>query len=446
MTRRSRHAGAALILVLWAIAILSLVAGGLTFAIRQDLAIANIERDRMVAHWLARAGVERAIAEIMDDVDETDTLIEAWCDNVTAMQDVELSGGRFNVMHGDDDDIPMPLYGAADESAKLNINVATREQLLKLPDMTEPIAGAIIDWRDRDEEANDDGVERGYYGSLSHPYDIRNGPFRTVRELLLVRDVTPDLFYGEDRNGNGLLDTNEDDGDASDPPDNADGRLDRGWAAYVTVYSFSKNVNTWGQQRLNLAKASEQDLTQRLNLEDWAAKSIIKARQNKKEGHLVDLLDVRRDSSIRRGSTEDDYYPRSDEQKDQPVTKWIFQQIIDDLTLKDDEILYGQININTASQVVLGTLPGVTEELAEAILQRREALGRFSSIGQLLNVTGLTKQVFGQLEASVTVRSSVFRVRSEGWSASGLATATIECVLDRAEESPRVLYWLESSP
>ena len=446
MKHRSRRVGAALIMVLWAIAILSLVAGGLSFAIRQDLAIANIERDRMVAHWLARAGVERTIAAIMDDVDSTDTTIESWYDNPSDMEDVKLTGGTFSVAHGSDDDVPMVLYGAEDEGGKLNINVATREQLLKLPDMTEPIAGAIIDWRDKDEEANEDGVERGYYGSLNHPYDIRNEAFRTVRELLLVRGVTPDLFYGEDHNANGLLDADENDGDATGPPDNADGRLDRGWIAYVTVYSFAKNVNGWGQQRLNLAKASEPQLMLRLHLESWAAKSIIKARENKKEGHLVDLLDVKRDPSIRRGATEDDYYPRSDGEKDQPVTKYIFQQIVDDLTLKDDEILYGQINLNTASRVVLGALPGVTEELAEAIAQRRDALGQFSSIGQLLDVNGLTKEVFGQLEDSVTVRSSVFRMRSEGQSASGLAKATIECVMDRADEAPRILYWLESSP
>ena len=37
--------------------------------------------------------------------------------------------------------------------------------------------------------------------------------------------------------------------------DNADGRLDRGWQAYVTVYSYESNVNSGGQRRLNLAAA-----------------------------------------------------------------------------------------------------------------------------------------------------------------------------------------------
>ena len=63
--------------------------------------------------------------------------------------------------------------------------------------------------RDPDEQPEPDGVKRGYYESLPHPYTIRNGPLRTVRELLLVRGVTPELFHGEDTNANGRLHSNE---------------------------------------------------------------------------------------------------------------------------------------------------------------------------------------------------------------------------------------------
>jgi general secretion pathway protein K len=438
--------GAALLLVLWAIAVLSLLAGGLSFAIRQDLVIANIEKDRMTGHCLARAGVERAIAEIMDDVDPTDTTLDPWYDNETDLQDVELTGGTFSVIHDGYEPIPRPWYGVGDESAKLNVNVATREQLLKLPNMTEPIAGAIIDWRDQNEQAEPDGIERGYYGALAHPYEIRNGPLRTVRELLLVRGVTPELLYGEDRNVNGLLDPEEDDGDASEPYDNADGRLDRGWFAYLTVYSYERNVNGSSQRRLNVNRASAQDLSAQLNLEPWAAESIVKAREQSEFEHLADLLDVTRDPSIERDSESEDYYARSATEKDRPVTESIFEQIVDNLTLKEEEILPGRININTAPLEVLNTLPGLDSDLAEAVIRRREALAGYTSIGQLLSINGITKEKFAGFEDFITVRSSVFRIQSYGQAASGLARATIECVVDRGRDVPRVLYWLESSP
>ena len=446
MTSPTRRPAAALILVLWAIAVLALLAGGVSFTLRQDLAIANIERDRLVSHCLARAGVERAIASLMDDTGSTDTLTDYWADDEPVFKEIELTGGTFSVLYGDDAVTPQTRYGATDESAKLNANVATYTQLMDLPNMTGSIAAAIIDWRDNNEEPELEGVEGAYYAGQSHPYEIRNGPLRTLRELLLVRGVTPELLYGEDLNTNGLLDPGENDGDLSAPPDNADGRLDRGWFAYLTVYSYECNTDGTGQQRLNLKTADAGTLSGRLMLESWAAESIVKAREQRQFEHLADLLNVTRDQSIQRGPVDADFYTRSDSEKDRPVTETIFEQIVDRLTLSDDQTLPGRININTAPQAVLATLPEVDEDLAAAIVRQRDAASGFSSIGQLLKVSGMNRDKFAELESSVTVRSNVFRILSYGHAVSGLATATIECVVERRQDEPRVLYWLESTP
>lgn len=444
MRPRRAQRGMVLILVLWAIAVLALIAGGLCFAMRQTLALSSIDQDTITAHWLARAGVERAIAAVMDDLMAFDTQSDLWFDDPTQMRQIEFAAGTFSVVHDDYEPIPAGLYGVADESAKLNISVATRAQLMKLPDMTDPIAAAIIDWRDRNEEPEPDGIERSFYAGLGHPYTIRNGPFRTVRELLLVRGVTDELFYGEDLNLNGLLDPNEDDGEANPPNDNADGRLDRGWAAYVTVYSYEKNVDGEGRKRLNLKNADANTLAQRLTLETWAAKSIVKAREKKQFQHLVDLLDVRRDPST--ADDDEEINVRDEADKDTPVTKRIFQRIVDKLTLKDAEVLWGRINVNTAPQVVLETLPGVDNDLADAIVRYRYGYGGFQSVGDLLDVTGMTKKKFAKFEEHVAIRTYVFRIQSTGHAASGLAKATIDCVVDRGQALPRMMYWLESSP
>ena len=432
-------------MVLWAIAILSLITGGIVYTIRQDLAISILQQERLVAHTLARAGVERAIALVMDDDPVVDSESDRWANDEINMKDVKLAGGTFTVLRDCYDDASVSRYGAGDESAKLNINVATREQLARLPRITPAVVAAIIDWRDDNEQPEPDGIERGYYESLPHPYTIRNAPMRTMREMLLVRGVTPELFYGEDTNVNGVLDDNENDGDASDPPDNADGRLDRGWYAWLTSYSFEKNVNPLsGQQRLNLSSADAGTLAQRLGLETWAAESIVKHREKNAFQHLVNLLDVERDSSVARDSSESDMNARSDEEKDHPVTQDIFRRIVDDLTLVDDQVLAGRVNLNTAPIEVLKAL--FEDNLADAIVRHREGGGLFNSIGDLLTIDGVTKDVFAGIENSVTIRSSVFRILSRGVSASGLATAGIECVVDRGTDVPRILYWLESSP
>lgn len=439
------RSGAALIFVLWSIALLSLLAGGLSFAIRQDMTISNIQRDRLTAHWLARAGVEMAIATIMDDKHSVQTETDLWFDDPTTMQEIKLTGGTFSVFHGDYTDLPRRMYGVGDESAKLNVNNATREQLMKLPHMTNYIAGAVVEWRggSTNQEPQSDGVGRGYYTGQTHPYTMRDGPMRTVRELLLIRGVTPELLYGEDTNGNELLDTNEDDGDASDPPDNMDGRLDRGWFSYLTAYSYEKNVNANGEKRLNLGSADADSLKSRLGLPKWAAESIVKAREKRKFEHLVDLLDVQRDPSVTVDLSEESDDGSSNEQ---PVTNSVFAAIVDDLTLKDDETLPGRVNVNTAPRAVLRALPEVDDELADAIVRYRDGGGVYKSIGDLLSVSGMTKEKFAKIEDSVTVRSWVFRIQSHGYAASDLAEATIECVVDRGAKVPRILYWLESSP
>lgn len=443
--------GAILIVVLWAVVVLSLLAGGLTFAVRQDTAISGLELDRTTAHWLARAGVERAIAVVMEADTLTVALDDVCCDNPVELKEIALTGGTFSVLRESQDESETQPYGATDESGKLNINTATREQLMGLPRMTVPVAAAILDWRDSNEQPEPDGIERGYYAGLPHPYVIRNGLFRTVRELLLVRGVTPELFYGEDANLNGRLEGNEDDGDASEPLDNADGRLDRGWAAYVTAYSYDKNQSGTGMKRLNINSADASSIAQRCRLEDWAAESIVRARQQGEFKTLSALLDVRRDSGQRaeadRGQNAD-LNNRSDAEKDHAVTRDILARIIDDITLTNDETLPGRINVNTAPPAVLKTIPGIDEDIAHTIVQMREGRGGLASVGELLEITSLSNQKFGQLENSVTVRSSVFRIHSVGSTSSGLGEAVIECVVDRGASGgvPRILYWLESAP
>lgn len=442
--RRGRRRAAILILVLWAIVVLALLAGGISFVIKQDLAIGSLQRDRLTAHWVARAGVERGIAELMDDLNATDSDKDYWANDERAFKNVGIPGGSFSLLRDGYELQPLDWYGVNDESAKLNVNTATREQLMRLPHMTPPVAAAILDWRDDNEQPEPDGIERGHYESMPHPYTIRNGPLRSIRELLLVRGVTPELFYGEDTNGNGRLDANENDGPASDPPDNADGRLDRGWYAYLTVASLEKNTNSLGQKRVNIKSADAGTLTQRLRLENWAAESVVRYRGQNEFKHLADLLKANRDPSIERGRPEDDNYTRSQNERDVPVTKDIFRRIADDITLSDEEVVAGRVNINTAPRPVLAALAG--DEAADAIVRERQVSGPFTGIGDLLDVGGLSTDKFAEIDDKLSVRSSVFRIRSEGESDSGLAKATIECIIDRSGDVPRIVYWLESSP
>jgi DNA uptake protein ComE-like DNA-binding protein len=146
----------------------------------------------------------------------------------------------------------VPEFVLTDEGAKLDLNLATQEMLENLPNMTPEFAAAIIDWRDEDEEVSDGGAEGDVYVRMIPSRQIKNAPFDTVDELMMVYGASPVLVYGEDANMNGILDPNENDGNATPPMDNQNGTLDFGLAEYVTVFSkFPEENNDQGQGNTN---------------------------------------------------------------------------------------------------------------------------------------------------------------------------------------------------
>jgi hypothetical protein len=162
-------------------------------------------------------------------------------------------------------------YGIENESARLNLNTVLvadarnpeanlgRQVLMSLPGMTETMADSILDWMDEDDDPRDLGAEREYYSGLNPPYEPQNGPFESIDQLLLVRDVTPELLYGFDRNRNFVVDDTEAQATQIANVDNSLGEMNRGWAAYITLKSAELNIRPDGTPRIDL---NNEDLTQ----------------------------------------------------------------------------------------------------------------------------------------------------------------------------------------
>jgi hypothetical protein len=53
-----------------------------------------------------------------------------------------------------------------------------------------------MDWRDPDDLHRTSGAENDYYRSLTPSYTAKNGAFDAVEDLLWVRGMTAELFYG----------------------------------------------------------------------------------------------------------------------------------------------------------------------------------------------------------------------------------------------------------
>ena len=417
----------ALVAVLWLLVLLTVLVTVLAKSVRLDSYVSRSTTEQVRCRWAMRAGVEKAMALLNDDTQTSDTLSDLWHENDADCNDIVLDGCILSIR-------------IIDEAGKLSINTATKKQLMQLPMMTGDVAAAIIDWRDKNEKPEPDGVEGGYYLSLSPGYHIRNEPFRTVRELLMVKDVNRDLFFGEDSNFNGRLDRNECDGDDSEPMDNEDDILDKGWVDYLTCCSGEKNVDAQGNERIDINKAKEKKLVSSLNIKKSHAEWIVENR-NKGFESIADLInkDSKKDSS---GNNKDD----KDSDQAEPLDLATFKKIADKITVSEDDRLDGRVNVNTAPLKVLTALLEGDEALADSIISYRKTLNMgMQSIADLLNVKGLNVETFKKIAHQVSVRSSVFTVQCQVKIDSTGGTYNGEAVVDRGASPGAILYWCEDA-
>ena len=63
----------------------------------------------------------------------------------------------------------------------------------------------------------------------------------------------------------------------------------------------------------------------------------------------------------------------------------------------------GLVNINTADEEQLKTLPGIGDSKAAAILAWREENGRFETIEDIMKVSGIKEGAFSKIKDKITV-------------------------------------------
>jgi general secretion pathway protein K len=191
--------GIALFLVLWVMALLTVIAGEFCYAIRTEVNITRNFKEETQTYYVAVSGIFWAIGDLVvneyvprkakppGDGDEQEDI--RWRIN-TDIPAIPFGDGQFKVER-------------ENESGKVNLNMAG-EALLKMmlsnfeiEDANKNIiVDSIMDWRDKDNLHRLNGAEDDYYLSLPQPYKCKNGDFTSIEELLLVRGVTPEIFYG----------------------------------------------------------------------------------------------------------------------------------------------------------------------------------------------------------------------------------------------------------
>src|SRR5450631_1387729 len=174
--------------LLWCLALLSVIVIGVLHTARMDLLVVKNYGDRIQAHYLALAGIEKAKALLYRDVQDRSRSQKNHSGNfyndAQQFREVPFGRGVFNVIRrGRADEGGGIVFGVSDEESRLNVNTASADELAKLKNMTPDVATAIVNWRGGDNTTV--AAEAQYYAGLQPPYQPRNGPFQTVRELLM---------------------------------------------------------------------------------------------------------------------------------------------------------------------------------------------------------------------------------------------------------------------
>jgi type II secretory pathway component PulK len=451
--------GFVLLAVLVFIMLISMVTVSLLFRSRAEETAAS-----------ASAGSEQAWAAAFSGVQEALRVAAAksgageWMDNPAAFRErlvFEDGSDRwlFTVFSpGDSEALTEVRYGLTDEASRVNLNQPGGADLAKIPRMTAAMVQSLRQYLGQ--STNDTATTPEPETVPTLPTDVTEplppldplgelmdipdtdslvssllgfrprGPLATLDELLRVPGFSRELLFGEDANFNGRLDPNENDGDEKLPPDNRDGRLDHGMAQYFTVTAYDPERTSTGQLKVDLNNPAEP--LPATDLPPAFTNYVAALRTAKvKLAHPVDLLDATMKVKDAQGQ---------EVEVASGITKEELPKVLDLFATDWEGRREGLININTASAIVLATLPGVELSLAETIVSARPGLRaeQRATPAWLLTDGLVDVPTFKRIAPQLTAQSYQFSFHVIGYAVPSGRYRVLDVTIDVAGNEPRI--------
>jgi type II secretory pathway component PulK len=389
--RYNRKNAVALVGVLWVVLLGAVIITTTAQSSRLDMRMVAHTAEKIRGKWASRAGLELAIAVLNEDEREYDSLDDRWYEHEGDFNEVEVGDCRVDVR-------------VIDASSRLNINAASYDQLEQLDYITPTIIDSVLDWIDKDDTQRNDGAEQGYYADLEPSYVIRNGDFRTIREMLLVKEIKNEYLFGEQG----------------------------GWAKLLTCFSKDKNKTSDDSQRININNANQQELAEKLNIDKSYAKWIAEKKPQGGYKSIADLIDKNTPDKPEKKDAKSDEARQIDMQT--------FKDIADKITVTDDQWIKGRLNVNTASREVLRIFFEDDTDLADNIVDaRHQRAVPMISVADVMDISGMGIDKFKKYAEMLTTRSDIYLVSSKAKTVGlGLKFRT-EAVIDRSGNEPRII-------
>jgi general secretion pathway protein K len=200
-----QRSGIALVIVMLIVLVLGVVAGGFAYSMRVEMRLARQTNNDTDLEWLGRSGVELAKfvvgqKTLVPQERDFEALNQIWAggpgtsnspiSNVS-LTEIELGNG---IIHS---------VKITDAERKFNLNLADQTLLQQALILIGVDAGefptivdSIQDWIDRDDNNHLAGAETDHYMGLEPPYVAKNGLIDDISELLLIKGITPEIYWG----------------------------------------------------------------------------------------------------------------------------------------------------------------------------------------------------------------------------------------------------------
>jgi len=201
--RRSNQRGIALILVLLMVSIIVALTIQFNRSERAEIYEAANLSDGIRLRYVAQSAFYAAEAILLTDKNLYDALTEDWAktDMLALASEGLFDNASFSLLIEDEGGkIPINLLISGN-----NYNMPIRDLVLRLltgpyfrlsQRQAEELIDAIKDWIDADDEVTGDGAEGGYYAGRDRPYAAKNASLDCIEELLMVKGISRELFYG----------------------------------------------------------------------------------------------------------------------------------------------------------------------------------------------------------------------------------------------------------
>lgn len=208
--------GLALLITLMAISLLIVITLRINSISREEYIAGANYRDKVELDGIVISGINIAEATLEADLEDNsyDSYFDSWAQLTREVLpplfirgilklEIEDLSGRLQV-----NSLVNKAPDPEDEDTQL-VGSRSREILMRLlmseafgiedESRVQEIVDAITDWIDKDDRESDFGAEDSYYQSLDPPYNCKNAPLEFVEELLLVKGITAELLYGDEK-------------------------------------------------------------------------------------------------------------------------------------------------------------------------------------------------------------------------------------------------------